>query len=73
MLSAGEGRTLVLLLDTSTGMWEHLTLQKTPTDASELPLGKSSFVQQVLMFLNTYVMLQEGNQATVFAVDGSGR
>ena len=36
-------------------------------------LGKAEFCQQILLFLNTYLILQEGNKAAVFAVDGSGR
>lgn len=72
--SADEGRVLVLLLDTSAGMWEQLRRHDAQKSSAELPqLGKASFVQQVLLFLNTYLMLQEGNKATVFAVDGSGR
>ncbi|KAA6420748.1 MAG: general transcription factor IIH subunit 3-like [Trebouxia sp. A1-2] len=35
-------------------------------------LGKAEFCQQILLFLNTYLILQEGNKAAVFAVDGSG-
>ena len=65
---------LVLLLDTSTGMWEQLRQNESQKGSAELlHLGKASFVQQVLLFLNTYLMLQEGNKATVFAVDGNGR
>ena len=36
-------------------------------------LSKASFFQQILLSLNTYLILQEGNKAAVFAVDGSGR
>lgn len=65
---------LVLLLDASAGMWEQLGRNESHKGSTELSqLGKASFVQQVLLFLNTYLMLQEGNKATVFAVDGSGR
>lgn len=74
MLNPGEGRVLVLLLDTSIGMWEQLRrndLQKTSAGLSQL--NQANFISQVLQFLNTYLMMQEGNKATVFAVDGSGR
>lgn len=72
--STDEGRVLVLLLDTSAGMWEQLRRNEAQKGSAEIPqLGKANFVQQVLLFLNTYLMLQEGNKATVFAVDGHGR
>ena len=70
----GEGRVLVLLLDACAGMWEQLGRNESREGSAEpSQLGKANFVQQVLLFLNTYLMLQEGNKATVFAVDGSGR
>lgn len=74
ILTPGEGRVLVLLLDTSIGMWEQLRrndLQKSSAGPSHL--NQASFISQFLQFLNTYLMMQEGNKATVFAVDGSGR
>ena len=72
--SADEGRVVVLLMDTSASMWEQLRRNDAQKSSAETPqLGKASFVQQVLLFLNAYLMLQEGNKATVFAVDGSGR
>ena len=73
-MCAGEGRILVLLLDVSAGLWEELRRKEAHGDAvRSQQLGKASFVQQILLFLNTYMMLQEGNRATVFAVDGCGR
>ena len=39
----------------------------------EQTLTEATFLQQLLLFLNTYLMLQEGNKAVVFAVDGTGR
>lgn len=72
--SMDEGRVLVLLLDISAGMWEQLRRNDAQKGSAELPqLGKANFVQQVLLFLNTYLMLQEGNKAAVCAVDGNGR
>ncbi|KAL3153654.1 hypothetical protein ABBQ32_013255 [Trebouxia sp. C0010 RCD-2024] len=71
--SMDEGRVLVLLLDISAGMWEQLRRNDAQKGSAELPqLGKANFVQQVLLFLNTYLMLQEGNKAAVCAVDGNG-
>ena len=64
----------MLLLDTSSGMWDqlqHSTRDEQTQDSQSL--GKAAFVQQLLMFFNTYLMLQEGSKAAVFAVDGSGR
>lgn len=55
-------------------MWEQLRrndMQKGSAGLSQL--NQASFISQVLQFLNTYLMMQEGNKATVFAVDGSGR
>ena len=64
----------MLLLDTSQGMWDQLRQSDSGKQANELQtLGKASFVQQLLVFLNTYLLLQEGTRAAVFAVDGSGR
>lgn len=71
---AGDGRVLILLLDTTRGMWDQLhdnEDSKQPQGAQAL--SKASFFQQILLFLNTYLILQEGNKAAVFAVDGSGR
>lgn len=65
---------LVLLLDTNTAMWEQLRRNGSQKGSAELSrLSEANFVQQALLFLNAYLMLQEGNKATVFAVDGSGR
>ena len=70
----GECRVLVLLLDTSTAMWQQLRENDSQKGSAELlQLREASFVQQILLFLNTYLMLQEGNKAIVFGVDGSGR
>lgn len=72
-MAESDGRILVLLLDTSHGMWDQLRNSNSSQYGQEPPsLGKASFVQQLLLFLNTYLMLQEGNKAAVFAVDGSG-
>ncbi|KAL0055625.1 hypothetical protein WJX82_002545 [Trebouxia sp. C0006] len=72
-MSEGDGRVLILLLDTSRGMWDQLqdnedSMQPQGAQA----LSTASFFQQILLFLNTYLILQEGNKAAVFAVDGSG-
>ncbi|KAL0018611.1 hypothetical protein WJX77_010552 [Trebouxia sp. C0004] len=72
-MSEGDGRILILLLDTSRGMWDQLhdsEDSKQPHGAQAL--SKADFFQQILLFLNTYLILQEGNKAAVFAVDGSG-
>lgn len=72
-MSEGDGRVLILLLDTSRGMWDQLQDNedsKQPKGAQAL--SKASFFQQILLFLNTYLILQEGNKAAVFTVDGSG-
>ena len=36
-------------------------------------LSKASFFQQIVLFVNTYLILQEGSKAAVLAVDSSGR
>ena len=73
-LIAGEARMLVLLLDTSRGMWEQLQQDggHQETQESQKPTP-ATLMQQLLLFLNTYLMLQEGNNVAVFAVDGTGR
>lgn len=55
-------------------MWDQLRQSNSSQQTQESQsLGKASFVQQILLFLNTYLMLQEGSKAAVFAVNGSGR
>jgi len=72
--NAGDGRILVLLLDTSCGMWDQLQDKDSGKQLQDpQTLGRADFCQQILLFLNTYLILQEGNKAAVFAVDGSGR
>ncbi|DBA69383.1 TPA: hypothetical protein ACH3X2_012855 [Trebouxia sp. C0005] len=72
-MSEGDGRILVLLLDTSCGMWDQLQDKVSGKQLQDpQTLGKAEFCQQILLFLNTYLILQEGNKAAVFAVDGSG-
>ena len=73
-LIAGDSRMLVLLLDTSRGMWEQLRHSggQQEAQAPQKPTP-ATLMQQLLLFLNTYLMLQEGNNVAVFAVDGTGR
>ena len=73
-MHAGDGRVLILLLDTSRGMWDQLKDNEDSMQPQGAQgLSKASFFQQILLFVNTYLILQEGNKAAVFAVDGSGR
>ena len=70
----GDARTLVLLLDTSRGMWEQVQHSAGQHQAQEPQKPTpATLIQQILLFLNTYLMLQEGNNVAVFAVDGKGR
>ena len=71
---AGEGHTLVLLIDCSEQLWSLLRSHSNEQGVSAgKSLSKSQFVQQLLLFLNTYLMLQDGNTLAVYAVDGTGR
>lgn len=64
----------MLLIDSSDQLWTQLRTSSDKQQSQDgKTLGKVQFVQQLLLFLNTYNMLQEGNQLAVFAVDGSGR
>ena len=70
VLIAGDACMLVLLLDTSCGMWEQL--RHSGQQDPEKPTA-ATLMQQLLLFLNTYLMLQEGNTVAVSAVDNTGR
>ena len=55
-------------------MWEELRKQDNQQPGlNKQTLPEAKFFQQLLLFLNTYLMMQEGNKAVVFAVDGKGR
>lgn len=71
-MSEGEGHLLVLLIDSSDQLWTQLRSSSDKQQSQDgRSLGKAQFAQQLLLFLNTYNMLQEGNQLAVFAVDTS--
>lgn len=64
----------MLLFDASQHFWGQLrAASETSQDQDEKSLGKTQFVQQLLLFLNTYLMLQDENRLAAFAVDGEGR
>jgi len=72
-MAEGEGHLLVLLIDCSDHLWSLLRGHSDKQGVSAgKSLGKPQFVQQLLLFLNTYLMLQDGNRLAVYAVNGTG-
>ena len=58
----------MVLLESHAGLWSQLQAA-----ASQQALGAAQLVQQLILFLNGFLLLNEANKAAVFAVDDAGR
>lgn len=64
----------MLLIDASENLWNQLRTVNDQQEAQDgQTLGTAQLAQQLLLFLNSYLMLQDGSQLAVYAIDSCGR
>lgn len=64
-MASGDARSLALLVDASPAGWAALRRPQAP---DLQPLGAESYIQQVLAFVNAYLLQSEDNELAVWGV-----
>eukprot|EP00884_Botryococcus_braunii_P000069 jgi/Botrbrau1/10062/Bobra.0355s0018.1 len=66
--NSGESCTLLLLLETHPSLWCDLQRLNVDQSNSGSSLGPATYIEQVIIFLNAFLLINEGNRLAVFAV-----